>query len=219
MNELSNRGRPRPSGLAGHPPSWNAGLALLLDELAYGIVVVGLSGELLHTNRTAQQELARSPNLRIAEGMLQAATPVDRRALREAIARVADGKRSMLTLAVRSGEALTLAVLPLRGGEAGAPVTSAVLLLARASVCESLMLYFFARSHGLTHSEEQVLGILCQGHSAPQVARELHVAVSTVRSHVRNLCAKTSTRGVRQLVNRVAVLPPVVPALRSDQLH
>jgi len=35
--------------------------------------------------------------------------------------------------------------------------------------------------------------------------------VSTIRSHVRSLCAKTGSSGVRELVNRVAVLPPVAP--------
>ena len=81
------------------------------------------------------------------------------------------------------------------------------------------MLCFFARSHSLTATEEHVLGILCQGCSAPQVAAQLKVAVSTVRSHVRSLCAKTRSSGVRELVNRVAVLPPVAPTLRHEVIH
>ena len=64
-----------------------------------------------------------------------------------------------------------------------------------------------------------MLGILCQGFSAPQVAAKLNVAVSTVRSHVRSLCAKTRSSGVRELVNRVAVLPPVAPTLRHEVMH
>jgi DNA-binding CsgD family transcriptional regulator len=85
------------------------------------------------------------------------------------------------------------------------------LVLARPTVCESLMLCFFARNHGLTGAEEQVLGFLCQGYSAPETAAQLKVAVSTVRSHVRSLCAKTGSSGMRELVSRVAVLPPVAP--------
>jgi DNA-binding NarL/FixJ family response regulator len=38
-----------------------------------------------------------------------------------------------------------------------------------------------------------VLAILCQGYSAPEIAVQLNVAVSTVRSHVRSLCAKTQS--------------------------
>ena len=111
-----------------------------------------------------------------------------------------------------------MAVLPLKVDEATG-VVRAAFMFSRASVCESLMLCFFARSHSLTATEEHVLGILCQGYSAPQVAARLNVAVSTVRSHVRSLCAKTRSSGVRELVNRVAVLPPVAPTLRHEVMH
>jgi hypothetical protein len=36
---------------------------------------------------------------------------------------------------------------------------------------------------------------------------------------VRSLCAKTRSSGVRELVNRVAVLPPVAPTLRHEVMH
>jgi DNA-binding CsgD family transcriptional regulator len=107
--------------------------------------------------------------------------------------------------------------VPLGRGEPSS--TQVALLFSRPSVCESLMLCFFARSHSLTGAEETVLRILCQGYSAPEVARQLEVAVSTVRSHVRSLCAKTRSSGVRELVSRVAMLPPVAPAVRSDSVH
>jgi DNA-binding CsgD family transcriptional regulator len=64
-----------------------------------------------------------------------------------------------------------------------------------------------------------VLGILCQGYSAPEIAVQMNVAVSTVRSHVRSLCAKTRSSGVRELINRVAVLPPVAPSVMHEQMH
>jgi DNA-binding CsgD family transcriptional regulator len=109
-------------------------------------------------------------------------------------------------------------VLPLKAEERGR-LPNAALLFARESVCEALMLCFFARSHALTATEEHVLGILCQGFSAPQVAAQMQVAVSTIRSHVRSLCAKTHSSGVRQLVNRVAVLPPVAPTFWPQSMH
>jgi DNA-binding CsgD family transcriptional regulator len=113
---------------------------------------------------------------------------------------------------------LALVVLPLKAQAAGrAP--KAALLFARASVCDSLMLGFFARCHGLTATEEHVLGILCEGFSAPQVAVQMKVAVSTVRSHVRSLCSKTRSSGVRELVSRLAVLPPVAPPFWSEPMH
>jgi DNA-binding CsgD family transcriptional regulator len=81
------------------------------------------------------------------------------------------------------------------------------------------MLCFFARTHGLTPTEEQVLTILCQGYSTPQIAVQLNVAVSTVRSHVRSMCAKTQSHGVRALVGKVAVLPPLGMPRVHEPIH
>jgi DNA-binding CsgD family transcriptional regulator len=45
------------------------------------------------------------------------------------------------------------------------------------------------------------------------------VAVSTVRSHVRSMCGKTHSHGVRALVGQVAVLPPLGMPRLHDPLH
>lgn len=194
-----------------------SGLAVLMDELAYGVVVATLQGQVVHANKAARNELGRRRVLLSLNSMLQARVADEQRLLLDSLAKVGEGKRSLITLSASEGASLTVAVLPLKSE--GGPANRAALMFARASVCESLMLCFFARSHGLTATEEQVLGILCQGYSAPQIAEQLDVAVSTVRSHVRSLCAKTRSSGVRELVNRVAVLPPVAPAFRHEAMH
>jgi DNA-binding CsgD family transcriptional regulator len=195
-----------------------SGLALLMDELAYGILVTSLENQVLHANQAARHELARRRVLGVRNQLLHGCSPEDGKTLQEAVTKVGQGKRSLVTLSAPDGFNLTMAVLPLKSEEPTAR-TRVAFMFARASVCESLMLCFFARSHGLTVTEEHVLGILCQGFSAPQVAEQLKVAVSTVRSHIRSLCAKTRSSGVRELVNRVAVLPPVAPALRNEVMH
>ena len=95
----------------------------------------------------------------------------------------------------------------------------AILLFAKPAVCEPVTLSLFSRNHRLTKTEEHVLGILCLGYSTPEIAVHMNVAVSTVRSHVRSLCAKTGSCGVRGLVNLVAVLPPVASSQRSSPVH
>ena len=194
------------------------GLASLLDELAHGVLVTTVEGRVVHANQAAQHELARRRVLTKRNGSLHGCTPESARNLRDALAKAAEGKRSMVVMAALDGPSLALAVLPLKAQAAGR-ASKAALLFARASVCDSLMLGFFARSHGLTATEEHVLGILCEGFSAPQIAVEMKVAVSTVRSHVRSLCAKTRSSGVRELVNRLAVLPPVAPPFWSEPMH
>ena len=194
------------------------GLASLLDEFAHGVLVTTVEGRVVHANQAAQHELARHRVLTKRNSVLHGSTPESARILRDALAKVAQGKRSLIVLAAAEGPGLALAVLPLKTPAAGRP-PKAALLFARASVCDPLMLGFFARTHGLTATEEHVLGILCEGFSAPQIAVEMKVAVSTVRSHVRSLCAKTRSSGVRELVNRLAVLPPVAPPFWSEPMH
>lgn len=211
MNEAAASG----GGEAGRLPAGDgvgAALTLLMDELAHGVVLASPQGRVLHANQAARHELSKRQALAIHEGHLQAQDPKHARTLLQALAKGATGRRSLVNLPTAGGWTLSVAVVPLRSdGPAQQPTIG--LFLSRASVCDTLMLCFFARTHGLTTSEEQVLAILCQGYSAPQVAVQLKVAVSTVRSHVRSLCAKTQSNGVRTLVGRVAVLPPLGPAL------
>jgi len=194
------------------------GLASLMDELAYGIVVTNLHGQVLHANEAARHELHRGKALVVTGGQVRAPNADGHVMLVNAMVLAAAGKRSLIALPGDGGPALSLAVLPLRNSPGVAP-TRMALLFSRASVCDSLMLCFFARSHGLTSTEEHVLGLLCQGFTARETAAQMKVAISTVRSHVRGLCVKTRSAGVRELLTRVAMLPPVAPAIRHEQVH
>lgn len=191
-------------------------LSLLVDVLDHGVIVVGERGQIIHANRAARTELNRHRVLNRVGGEVQAMTPADCKTLQKALGQAVAGKRSLINVS-GAGLILTLAVVPLRS-DADAWDARIALFFARAEVCESGMFGFFARSYGLTQTEEQVLAILCRGLSTPEIAVQLKVAVSTVRSHVRSLCAKTASSGVRELVNRVAVLPPVAP-VHLTQIH
>lgn len=187
-------------------------MAQLMDELAHGILVVSLSGYVLHANQAALQAMRRSGLLSVRERRLQTRNPDDAKVLQGALNRAAEGKRGLISLQGHPGDArLSLTAVPLKNEMAGATQRIA-LFFSRVAVYEPPMLNLFARNHGLTLTEEQVLGVLCHGYSTPEIAVQMGVAVSTVRSHVRSLCAKTRSSGVRELVNRVAVLPPVAPS-------
>jgi DNA-binding CsgD family transcriptional regulator len=203
---------------ASEPPEAQAGeLALVMDELSHGVLVASVQGQLLHANQAARQELARRSVLAVHDGHLHTTDDRQERLLVQALAKAETGRRSLIAL--RAGPVrLSIAVVPLRP-ERPLRAPPVALVFSRASVCDALMLCFFARTHGLTHTEEQVLGILCQGYSAPEIAVQLNVAVSTVRSHVRSLCTKTHSNGVRALVGQVAVLPPLGAARLQDPIH
>lgn len=212
---LLDTGRPMSRGEA-ETDSTAALLTLLVDELAHGVLVVTAQSRILHANQAARRELEHAAVLGADRGELQVLMPADAKAFQNAMARAIAGKRSLIRLATE-GVAFTLAVVPLQRLP-GIPCERMALVLSRLAVSESGVFSAFARSHALTQTEEQVLAYLCRCLSTPEIAVQMKVAVSTIRSHVRSLCAKTASSGVRELVNRVAILPPIAP-LPLGQIH
>jgi DNA-binding CsgD family transcriptional regulator len=184
-------------------------LGLLVDELAHGVMIVNTQGWILHANRAAIGALQRGVGLATSHGGLKLKSVSDQSRLMLALTNAASGKRSLVRLE-DAGGSTNLAVVPLNRQTAG-PCDRIALLLSREEACPSLFASF-AHSHRLTRTEEQVLQLLCRCLSAPEIAVQMKVAVSTIRSHVRSLCAKTATHGVRQLINLVAALPQLAPA-------
>ncbi|HEY8359244.1 MAG TPA: hypothetical protein VIL30_17485, partial [Ramlibacter sp.] len=124
-----------------------ASFAVLLDEMAHGVVVVSPQGRVLHANQVARQELARRQTVCMHENHVQAADTPQSRALLQAVAKAGNGRRSMIILRSEPGVRLSVAVLPLRM-DANGQAASVALMFSRASVCDPLMLCFFARTHG-----------------------------------------------------------------------
>jgi DNA-binding CsgD family transcriptional regulator len=121
----------------------------------------------------------------------------------------------MLTLhggAVRAR--LSIVPLPAWAGEASPSAT--LLVLAKHQVCGALAVQGYSRAHKLSPGEEQVLAGLCDGLSPAELAEDHGVAISTVRSQIANIRAKTRTGNIRDLIQQVAVLPPLVGALRGS---
>ncbi len=203
-----------PAALAVVDPSLLS-LSLLMDEFSLGVVIMARSGRIEYINRAARTEL---DDARVLTQSLQAELPAlhakhNPRAqaqLDDALTLAAAGRRSLVSLHSDDGP-LDVVVVPFNG-QPGAAEPLYALYFVRTSLCASPMLSLFARHHRLTQTEQTVLAALCRGHAMPEIATQLGVAISTVRTHVRNLCIKTGSNGMRELVYQVAVLPPVEPA-------
>ena len=215
----------KPQHLSGQD---QAALVNVLDEIACGVIVLDAQGHLVHHNLAGQMVLHKAQCLHVAQGIVTAVQEQDSAPLQQALAKALDGKRSMLTMGKPVQTAV--AVVPLdrhavphfehgvnqaslaspNGPQASAKIA---LIFSRTGMCEALMMSFFARSYHLTRSEEQILGMLCVGLTAPEMAQQLHVGEATVRTHIRNICAKTDSNGIREVVKRLALLPPLMAAV------
>ncbi len=205
------------TGTAPAPAGLNGLLMRMLDEIDYGLVLVGTDGQLRYANQLGLKEVLDQGALQLLNGRIQARAAADQAAL---LAALADARRGLRRLfnALHEGAPVSVAVVPLAQGadETGEPM--ALLVFGKRQASETLSLDFYARTHGLTAAEAAVLKGMCGGLKPKEVAREQGVAISTVRSHICSIRIKTNTGSIRELLSRVAVLPPITSAVKSFNL-
>jgi len=187
-------------------------LAHMLDEIDYGMLLVDGEGQVLYVNHVARCELGRNGALQLDGRTLVAPAPAEAATLQQALADAQRGRRRLVTLG-RGERFVAVSVVPLPGADARGGAT--LLILGKRGVCEELSVLGYARARELTPAETRVLGLLCAGVKPTRIAAEQGVAVSTVRTQIGSIRAKTGTNSIRELVSQVAVLPPLVGALRS----
>ena len=188
-------------------------LSRLLDEIDYGLILLEVGdARLLFANRAARVECADGRTLRLTGNRVLAARSSDMAGLALALLDAARGKRTLLDLGADEAR-LTLAVIPMALGSAGRH--GALLIVGRRQLCETLSVEMFARRHGLTGAEVNVLQALCTGLPPAEIAAQFGVKLATVRTQVAAIRSKTDAPSIRELVRQVAALPPIVPALRE----
>ncbi|HWH82328.1 MAG TPA: helix-turn-helix transcriptional regulator [Burkholderiaceae bacterium] len=200
--------RRRNSGRARH---W---LAATLDEIDYGMLLLTDISQVSHTNHAAQAELDAEHPLQLVGRELCARRPQDAAPLADALQAAAQrGLRKLLTLG-EGAQRVGVSVVPLGGPDAAdRPVT--LVMIGKRHVCGALSVQGFAQAHRLTGAETRVLDGLCRGTPPTEIARQLGVAISTVRTQIGNIRHKTGAQSIRALVRQVAVLPPLMGVLRS----
>lgn len=202
-----------PERRATNTPFWRW-LAATLDEIDYGLLLLDDHAQVLHINRTARDELDADHPLQLLGPELRARHPRDVAPLHAALdGAVRRGLRKLLTLG-EDAAAVGISVVPL--GTFGQNGRSATLvMLGKRRVVGELAVQAFARAHGLTPGETRVLVALCDG-LRPARAAALHgVAISTVRSQIGSIRVKTGAASIRDLLHKVAALPPLMGVLRQ----
>ncbi|MBL8383128.1 MAG: helix-turn-helix transcriptional regulator [Burkholderiales bacterium] len=181
-------------------------LAALFNELAFGVAIIDRDGGVVHVSRAARLMMQAGRGLRLAEGRVIAEDAASGAALARGVTGAIEGRRSYLAFGQGDGR-MDVAVVPLAGAQFAEPL--AALIFERASGSNGLALYFFAQAYRLTRTEHAVLGELGEGLSVVEAARALDSSVHTLRTHVRNILAKTGVPNLRGLVRRIGMLPPV----------
>jgi len=187
---------------------------LMLDEIDYGVLLLGSDAQVLHLNHAARCELDAQHPLQLLGRQLRAAYAIDVLQLQDALhAATHRGLRRLLMLG-QDGHRVAVSVVPLPAdGLAGTVATQ--LSMGKRQMCGGLSVQWFARNHGLTMAESRVLEALSEGVQPSEIAMRFGVGISTIRSQIGSIRAKTHSDSIGALVRQVAVLPPLVGALRG----
>ena len=217
-------------------------LHAVLNQVDYGLAVVNAdTRQLIYANTPALDALnalnadtPQKPGLCLACGVVCARLPAHAAQLVQALARTKTRLRGLLRLADdnmsaangsgRGGGDSTVAVMPLfdlalpgladtEAGSAADPCY-ALLVFPKQQLCDTTTVTLFARERGLTGTEGLVLAMVCKGLRPTEIATRHGVQVCTVRSQLRSIRQKTASDSVRELVEKVSVLPPMARHLQ-----
>ncbi len=188
-------------------------MSLVLEELDYGVLLVNAAGKIIHCNLAARRGLEEGHPLQINGQQLRAGDVEDMDRLSEALhAAETGGRRCLLRLGSGEGRA-NVVVVPLNRNVSQAAV---LLILERKQLCGELAAQWFALRYGLTRTETEVLKALSSGSRPNEVAEQQGVAISTVRTQIQSIRAKSGADSIGELMRQLAVLPPLMSALRME---
>ncbi|WP_418316965.1 helix-turn-helix transcriptional regulator [Piscinibacter sakaiensis] len=189
------------------------------DEIDYGMLLLGPQAQVLASNVAARIELDEQHPLQLSGGQLRARRPADAADLQAAIdAAARRGLRRLLSMRLDGAAAMvSVSVVPMHGSRhdaAHGAGSQVLVLLGKRRLGGVLAIEAFARSQGLSCSETRVLCALVSGSTPAELAERHGVAISTIRTQIGSIRAKTGAASIRELIAQIATLPPLMEVLR-----
>jgi DNA-binding CsgD family transcriptional regulator len=186
----------------------------ILDELRAAMFLLDGTGNIVHTNLSGRDILARKDFLRTQQGRLVVADPRLNRIFREAAAASIPGsgfaQRESIALpfVAHDGERFVGHVLPLTAGRRRAAGiafgATAVLFVTRAALESEAASGIIRKLYKLTPTETRVMLAIIELGGIPEASRRLDIAESTVKTHLSRVFLKTETRRQADLVKLIA---------------
>ncbi|HEX5142295.1 MAG TPA: helix-turn-helix transcriptional regulator [Mycobacterium sp.] len=190
----------------------NVQLADALDAVRHGMVIVTPEYLVAHVNSAADCILAADDGLHLRSGRLTSANNGTEYDLQSALRDAVDGDaaatrtgRSFSCTRPSGKHAYVLHVLPIHGR--GAP-TAALVVIVDPEDDPSPPEALLGSLYGLTRTEARIaLGVL-RGAEPRQIAEEMSVSLTTIRTHLQHVFHKTDTHRQADLVRLLLRLGP-----------
>lgn len=187
--------------------------AATLDAIAAGVVIVDEHLGIIHANAAAENGLQSGDPLSSRNGRLHLQHPTTHGVLASAVAQAARDEVALERRSIgiptrrRDGSPAVLRVLPLRYGELRpglAPSAVAAVFIAEAAGPPQLPADALAVLYDLTPAETRVFELIVAGRTLAEVATQLGVSLTTVKSHLGRVFEKTGCGRQAELVSIAA---------------
>ncbi|HUD95362.1 LuxR family transcriptional regulator [Sphingobium sp.] len=188
-------------------------LQATLDLVEHAIFTLSASGRLVSCNAAGEAMLRRQDALLLRQHQIVARDPQSDSAMQAAL-RVATAREATqagaVFLARERGLPYMLTVAAIWTGE-----ERQVVLIATDPGAQDASLAGRVRAlYGLSRAEADIVVALCEGKGLEDVSQERGVALSTVRTQMKNIFWKTDCSRQSELVSRLARLPRLGPINR-----
>lgn len=172
-----------------------------LNQNKDAIILLDATGRILFANRKAELLLRRG-NPTVKQGRLCSPVAYENRALGLALRNAQAGIGSTLKFdnAPLGTRIATFSPLSEATGEQWHTPTRILVMITEPEQPVTGDLGAFAKLYGLTAAETRVLEQLLQQHGTQEIAAALHIGITTLRTHLRALFAKTQTKNQRELI-------------------
>jgi DNA-binding CsgD family transcriptional regulator len=179
-----------------------------LEALSVGILIVDGGAKVVMANRAAESILRTGDGLRCRHGRLVCARPQETSAVHHAISALMQaGTAADVHVSRNPGRRpLMLHVLPIPSPSAWdgfVPRTGIAAIFVVDPTSSAPNIEAFTAVYGLTGSETRVLREIVTCGGLVQSAQKLNIAVTTARTHLQSVFAKTGTRTQTELVQLV----------------
>jgi DNA-binding CsgD family transcriptional regulator len=180
-----------------------------LDGLDFGVLFVDPASRVRHANLAARNMIGH-PDWTPLLGGLNERVPAEGE-LAGLMQSCALGSGGAISLGL-DGKRVFVLALPLAspvvtpGGETRASV---MLMLIDPQKKPEAALDFVVRAFGLSKAEARLLPLLIENRTPADIAQSLNVKISTVRSQLSAIFAKTGTTRQQELIRLLGTLPPI----------
>jgi len=189
-------------------------LAQLFDFVDYPMLLIKSDGSLVWSNYQGRLALDTEVCVSLADGKI---APIDSNREVRWFDRLADAASGDETLVFVDdgllGQAISISPLASSGVQIGDTGRSCfgllVVILGKSVPCEPLALRRFSSRYKLTPAEQRIVAQLLRGLAPGQIASVNQVAVTTVRTQIKSVLAKTSFGSIRDLIIKLSKLPPI----------